>query len=153
MGDVISLPRPSLPVLPSKDRHSKFLNILYKMASDVAPVANARIAAAIVKNKEIISFGVNQTKSHPFQARFGKNANAIYLHAENCAIKNALRCIDVSDLARSALYVARVKYNGSDKSKFVSGLAKPCEGCSRSIATFGISKVIYSLDNEGFAML
>ena len=74
--------------------------------------------------------------------------DAIYLHAETDAIKNALKRIPESELEKASLYVCRVKYDSNGRGKKITwGLAKPCIGCQRAIATFGIRDVIYS--NEG----
>lgn len=118
---------------------------------DVDKVANARIMAAVVhKDKEIISLGWNKKKSHPFQARFSKNEDCIYLHAEVDAIKNALKRDRLSgseDLSDCSLFVFRMKKE-SKKGPYITGLAKPCEGCMRAIVTFGIKNVYFSEDNK-----
>ncbi|NDB61641.1 hypothetical protein EB001_24855, partial [bacterium] len=51
--------------------------------------SNIRFAAAVVYRNKIVSVGYNRRKSHPFQAKFAKNPEAIFLHAEVHAIKNA----------------------------------------------------------------
>ena len=141
------------PKINDNTRHSKFLNILTKMSLCVSPVRQARIAACLVYKNEIISFGINQMKTHPFQAQFGKNKDSIFLHAETDCIKNALREIDVDELTRCTLYVCRVKFESHEKRKFVYGLAKPCPGCERAIATFNIKSVYYTLNDEGYEVL
>ena len=153
MQNVIHLPTKPLVKASGISKHNKYISILSKMAVAVEPVAQARIAAAIVIKNNIISFGINQKKSHPFQAMYGKNSDCIYLHAEIDAIKNALRIVTVDELSRSILYVCRVKYDGDQKSNFIFGLSKPCQGCSRAIANFNIKQVYYSLDTEGYEKL
>jgi deoxycytidylate deaminase len=138
---------------PKTDKHTKFFKLLEKIATAVEPVASARLAAAVVLRGEVISVGINQRKSHPFQSRFGKNEDAIYLHAETDAIKNALKNISQEDLAKASLYVMRVKYADENKKKTMWGLSKPCSGCARAIATFGIQNVYYSKDDCGYAHL
>ena len=137
------LPRPS-----SINKHSKIMNILSKVAVTVEPVASARLAAAIVYKNDIISFGVNRKKSHPFQAQFCKNDKSIYLHAETDAIKNALRVVDQEILAKSTLYICRMKHIGTNRREFVYGLSYPCSGCMKAIATFNIKNVVYSLEQD-----
>lgn len=138
------------PKIRGKSKHTRYINILSKIAIAVEPVAQARLAAAIVYRNEIISFGVNQRKTHPFQAKFSKNEDSIYLHAETDAIKNALKHISIDELSNSTLYICRVKIV---EQKFVFGLSKPCCGCMRAISNFGIKNVYYSLDNKGYEML
>lgn len=111
------------------------------------------MAAAIVFRNEIISIGINSNKSHPFQAKYGRNSDSIYLHAEIDAIKNALKCISVDQLTKTTLYICRVKYTDSKKSGQIWGLSRPCEGCIRAITTFNIKKVVYSIEKEGYEIL
>ena len=133
-------------------KHLKILELLSLVAEEVdvsQQRSNARLAAAVVYKNEIVAIGVNQKKSHPFQAKFGKNGHAIFLHAEISAIKNALQHIDEKELSKSTLYVCRVKYVSPRKGSFTWGLAKPCVGCQRAIVTFDIKSVIYSEEGRG----
>jgi tRNA(Arg) A34 adenosine deaminase TadA len=127
------------------------METLAKIAEDLDKNINrsgARLASAIIYKNQIISYGVNQNKSHPFHSQFSESDDAIYLHAETDAIKNALKRIPESELEKASLYVCRVKYDSNGRGKKITwGLAKPCIGCQRAIATFGIRNVIYS--NEG----
>ena len=115
--------------------------------------SNIRFAAAIVHRNQIISIGYNRRKSHPFQAKYAKNSEAIYLHAEIHAIKNALREISVDDLSRCDIYIARVKRQQAGDEHFVWGLSKPCVGCARAIAEFGIRRTIYTCDNGTYEVV
>lgn len=150
MNNVIPYPR--MAEIPQKrvsaGKHTKYIDILSKIASDLSPVKSARIAACVVLQNDIVSFGVNEMKSHPFQARYGKNSDAVYLHAETSAIKNALKYIPLNELKRCTLYICRVKYTDASKTKLMFGTAKPCSGCYRCINTFDISRVYYTLDNQ-----
>lgn len=141
------------PTVRKENRDARFINLLSKVASDIVWEQQARLAACIVHKNEIVAFGVNESKTHPFQAKFGKNDSSIFLHAETSAIKNALKVLDDDQMSKSTLYVCRVKFADLKRKKLIFGLAKPCDGCVRCIHTFGIQKVIYSLDKEGFAML
>lgn len=134
----------------------KYLGFLEKIAEAIPAAAHnrrgrvlrTRIAACIVYKNEIVSVGINQLKSHPFQAKFSRHADAIFLHAETDAIKNALKHISVSDLSKATLYICRVKYDEQDTKKIqMRGMCKPCEGCQRAIATFNIKKVVYTCDD------
>lgn len=153
MQNVIPFPNKPLVTTSGNSKNSKHIDMLAKIAAAVEPVAQARIAAAIFYKNNLISIGINQKKTHPFQAQFGKNKDSIYLHAEIDAIKNALKFISVDELSRCSLYICRVKYDGKEKTNIIYGLSKPCSGCSRAIVNFNIKKVIYSLDTEGYEML
>ena len=79
----------------------KVLHTLAKIARDLDRDINrtgARHAAAVVYKNQIVSYGVNQRKSHPFHSRFSEHDDAIFLHAETDAIKNALRQISEDEL-------------------------------------------------------
>lgn len=124
-------------------RHDHYMNVLAKLAPNLEKVAGAKIASCLVYKNNVLSFGFNQKKSHPFQAKFGKNDDCIFLHAEVDAIKNALKCNSLDELKKSTLYIYRAKkING----KLGSGLAKPCDGCMRAIANFNIRNVVYSTE-------
>lgn len=111
---------------------------------------SARLAAALVKRNRIISFGLNRKKTHPMQAKYGKNIEAIYLHAEISAIKNALNLMHSDDLIGSDLYIYRAKRLGPQDTGWHSGMSLPCVGCTKALIDFGIKKVYYStdIDNE-----
>lgn len=136
-------------------KHSRYLNILSKVAADIpVPVkGNNRMSACIVYKNDIVAFGINERKSHPFQAKYRKNDEAVFLHAETSAIKNALKYITVEELEKSTLYVCRIKYQDFNKRKLVFGLSKPCCGCMNCIEAFNIRNVIYTLDTAGYTGL
>ncbi len=129
------------------NKHEKALNLLAVVAEGVSrktASAGARVAASIVYKNKIISIGTNSLKSHPFQKKYASVEHAIYLHAETDAIRLALRHLTESELAKATLYVCRVKHQNGGNSPVIWGLSKPCIGCQRAIATFNISKVVYS---------
>lgn len=127
------------------------INLLVELASNVPKSGRASVAACIVYKGQIIAWGFNQKKTHPFQARFGRNCDAIYLHAETDAIKNSLRHLSEDELSRSTLYVGRSKKVSPHSKKTLPGLARPCEGCARAISTFGIKRTVWSNDDAGFS--
>lgn len=128
-------------------RDSAILDELRLVAIDVVPAARAKIAAAVVIKNEIVSFGENQLRTHPFQLKYGKNTDAVYWHAETHAIYNALKRVPVEELTRASLYVVRVKKPAAGSGDWVLGLAKPCRGCEFCMTTFGIQRVVYSVDD------
>jgi len=134
-------------------KDEKYINLLVNLAAGAEPVAGARIAAGLVYKGDMISFGVNSRKTHPFQVKFQRNAESIFLHAETSAIKNALYLHSLEEIAKSTLYVVRVKYPSPTDKTLIFGLAKPCEGCERAIAEFGIKRVVYTLDGSGYGIL
>ena len=132
-----------------KHRDIKMIETLERLASDVAPVRSARIAAAVCIGKDVISYGTNQTKTHTFQQRFRKKPEACYWHAETHAIYNALKRVNIDDLSRATLYIARMKYDGpvARNAVLVRGIAKPCIGCQSCIDWVGIKRVCYTTDD------
>ena len=127
------------------------IGILHTLAkiAEANDDSNIRFAAAVVYRNKIVSIGYNRNKSQPFQAKYAKNPEAIYLHAEVHAIKNALREINVEELKNTELYISRVKKPQAGDNHFVWGLSKPCAGCARAIAEFGIKRTIYTCDEVG----
>lgn len=116
------------------------------------------VASALVHRNKVISYGVNQMKTHPYQRKYGTNEECIYWHAETSAIYSADKKFGFDKFYNSILYIARVKYESTEKNKFVSGLAAPCDGCLRCIKQYGIKSVIYTLDynenyNENFGVM
>lgn len=134
-------------------KHDKYFDILRKVAETVEPVARQRLAACLVYKNQIVAMGINKKKTHPFQQQYSKNEDAIYLHAENDCIVNALRTLSSVDLKKCSLYIMRIKKRDEKAKKYISGLAKPCCGCQRAIAQFDIKNVYYSLDEEGWEPL
>lgn len=130
------------------NREYKILNQLRLLAIDVAPAARAKLAAAVVIKGEVVSWGENQIRSHPFQLRFGKNSESQYWHAETHAIYNALKRVDVTDLNKASLYVVRVKRPHAFSQSWNLAVSKPCRGCEFCASSFGIRRVIYSIDND-----
>lgn len=128
------------------------MNVLRDVATETDHDLRTKLAAALVYKNDIISIGVNQLKSHPFQKKFSKSEHAIFMHAEISAIVKALKNYSVDIISKSTLYVARVKYMDGHNSIFVDGMAKPCEGCLKAIANLGIKQVCYSTE-EGYEFL
>jgi tRNA(Arg) A34 adenosine deaminase TadA len=133
------------------DRHCKYLTLLATAAEGLPTFGQARMMAAIVKHNQIISFGVNSSKTDPLAKRFAKNEHAHYPHAELSAIKNAINSQGPKELINATLYVARSKFiRLPDKTlKPQWGIACPCKGCKSAIYTFGIKNVFYTTDETG----
>lgn len=123
-----------------------FYTRIFDKLKDTALESNhswAKVSACVVSRGQIVGIGTNKNKTHPFQAKFAKNKEAIFLHAEINAIRDAMRVLSLEGLQNSCLYICRMK---QDKGKYVFGLAKPCEGCFRAIVTFNIPKVYFTTD-------
>lgn len=132
---------------------SDIINMLATLAEDNENNTRARLAACVVYKSKIVSFGVNQYKSHPFQLLYGKNKESIFLHAEVDAIYRATKRLTSYELSRSTIYVARVKRVSTMTPDLVFGLAKPCIGCARCIATFNLKRIVYTTDDGGFSSI
>jgi tRNA(Arg) A34 adenosine deaminase TadA len=130
------------------NRHQRRLNDLFNLARDHHPTDLASIVASIYISNRLVSYGFNSRKTHPLQYKYSKNSKAICIHAEIDAIRNALRVVDHNALSSSSatMYIARAKSPAQRKPKSLMGLAKPCSGCARAIAAFGIRNVYYTED-------
>lgn len=135
------------------NNHTRQLNLLSKIAASQTAMAGSRISASIVIKNQVVAFGGNSNRSHPFQARFASNESAIFLHAETSCIYNALKVVSVEDLEYSTLYIARIKFTGPRKRSMEWGLSKPCVGCQRAILTYNIRNVVYTLDSDGYEVV
>lgn len=108
-------------------------------------------SAVIVYKNDVISLACNKSKSHPFQKRYSKASEAIFLHAEVAAIHNALKRVSLKELSKSTMYVCRVRINKENKPFF--SYSKPCDGCMRAIAEFDIKNVLYTNEEGQFVQL
>lgn len=128
----------------------KVQNILASMALN-SDHHRSKHSAAIVYKNEIISLACNKIKSHPFQKKYSKALDAIFLHAEVAAIHNALKRITLKELSKSTMYVCRLRINNKEQNYF--SYSKPCEGCMRAISEFDIRSVFYTTDRGEFMQL
>ena len=98
------------------------------------PTTNLPRHAAVLTDGRFSFVGMNSRKTHPLQARFGRNRDAIHLHAEIDAIVKAVRA-GHTDLSSFTMYVARVFKNGQP------ALSKPCKGCQDALMFFNVKHV------------
>lgn len=120
--------------------------VLREVALTTEGVNNRRHASMVVRGKAILGMGVNRYKTDPFQLKFARNSESLFLHAEVAAIKSALRHIDrlarAGSLEGCDLYVLRLDRHN----KYAMSL--PCKGCQKAIVEFGIRNVYYT-NREG----
>lgn len=134
---------------------TKLLDMTFKIAQSNPVQYLPRLAAMIVRRGKVISVGINERKTDPFQLQFAKNQHATFKHAEISAIKTAWQEAFPNTLRGCLLYVARAKYLDISKQKFVWGNARPCCGCMKAISMMNkknkleISGVIYTTDVTG----
>lgn len=133
-------------------KDQKYIDLVSKVAQDVLPVSNARIASAIVIGNTVVGLGRNSYKTHPLQAKYGRTEYNIHIHAEIDAIKNSLKRVSVDDLSKATIYISRVKKRDR-KHDFIPGLSAPCSGCLSAITDFGIRRIVYSCDDIGFKVI
>jgi tRNA(Arg) A34 adenosine deaminase TadA len=124
-------------------RDHRHVETLRQFARPLVPVRAARIAAALVYKNRVVGVGYCQKKTHPLQSRYGKNPDAIYLHAEVDAIRNALNTVGPELISKCTMYVVRQK-RAAGSLKWQDGIAKPCSGCQGAIAAFDIPRVVYT---------
>jgi deoxycytidylate deaminase len=128
-------------------RHMPMLKALAETADD----HRSRHAAAIVYRNRIVAVGTNHFKTHPFQIKYRRRPDAIYLHAEVAAIKRAIWHLSEKELKRSMLISVRIKYDNRLNPRL--GMSKPCEGCQKAIAEFGIRHVYYTTETQEIVTL
>jgi tRNA(Arg) A34 adenosine deaminase TadA len=131
----------------------KYLAFLAEYAKENDPVSGAKVAAAIYVKNSLIILGHNKSKTDPWAARFAKNPDADFPHAEISAIKRTINHFRGEKYARdilesATLYVCRVK-RITQYGEYIWGSAKPCSGCMEAIRIYNIKRVVYSLDGTG----
>lgn len=131
-------------------RDEKIIDTIYRLAEDFDSESSANVVSCIALGNKIIAYGFCAKKSHPLQARFGRNEDSIYLHSEIDAIKNAVKRVSVDDLRKATIYVARAKKHQYRYRRYniVRGLARPCEGCMRAIRSFNLRYICYTTDSD-----
>ena len=105
-----------------------------------------KVAAGIYYKTSLISWGVNQYKTHPIMLNKGYKEHQVFLHAEADAIRKFLQSKSKYSLEDCSIHVLRLKRE-TPKGKYVTAMAKPCKGCMNLITTFGIKEVYYTEDN------
>jgi tRNA(Arg) A34 adenosine deaminase TadA len=134
--------------MPYNCKKEKFLKQLEPIAlSHPGTQGRVHMAAGMVYRNRMIATGINSYKSHPMMLEYGKNEDAIFLHAEIDAIKNALRVIDESKLSKCDIYILRMK-KAEDHKTWIRGIAKPCCGCASAIISFGLRNAFWSEDDN-----
>lgn len=130
--------------------NQRIVEMLTRLAIESQGVANGRVrmASGVVYKKHLIATGVNSYKSHPIMNGQGYRDGQIFLHAEMDAIKSSLRLITQDQLTKCDLYVVRVKRPHRLSKDWVHGLAKPCPGCTKAIANFGIKNIYWTEDED-----
>lgn len=100
-----------------------------------------KIGAVITDKKgNIISYGFNQSKSHPKQAMYATMAGSPRKQCLHAEIHALIKCREEPH----TIYVVRVSHDGKLR------LAKPCEVCDLAIRVSTIKRVVYSTDTGGF---
>jgi tRNA(Arg) A34 adenosine deaminase TadA len=122
--------------------NKRFKQTLIDLAIANTGVRNRiKLAAGVVYKNRLVAVGKNSYKSHPLMGKYNKNPEAIYLHAEVDAIKNALRVLSLQELEKSDILVVRVRRDGHD---YQTCLAKPCDGCMSAIKAFNLRNLYYT---------
>lgn len=113
---------------------------------------NAHLVAVIVKGGNVITWSRNIPKMNVYTMQNApKHAGCVSIHAEVSAIFRARR---KTDLRGCKMFVARVtKDNHLKPERGRIGLAKPCAACMRAIASYGIKRVIYTIEPNAFGTL
>lgn len=132
------------------DKHVKRIEQCFDLAKENETTGRARLCASIYVNNRLLSVGYNHKKSSPFQAKYAKNEDAIFFHAETHAIKNFIRDLPPERLKDSTLYIARA-ITDPFKRKWETANAFPCIGCLRAIHDFEIPTIFATNENGGIS--
>lgn len=94
---------------------------------------NFNHGAVIIHRGKILSSGYNYYHDNRCNYNYKES-----IHAEVCAINNALKKIHASELKKCELVIIRVNRQGECLN------SKPCCNCAKIINKFNIKKVFYS---------
>jgi len=134
-----------------KDKRA--FEILSDIAWELPKVSHVRISSMLVLKNEILSFGFATLKSHPFQKKYRRKEETIYLHSEVSSIHRALKRSSLEEISKSTLYICRVRSFQRKDGSIINGwgLSYPCTGCLRCITEFDIKRVVYTLTSDVLA--
>ena len=135
------------------DRHVQIFEALKPIAEIRPAVSRSRHVSAIVYRDKILAMGFNKLKTHPFQKKYGRHEDSIFIHSEIHAIHQVIKQYGDDILEKCSLYVCRMKYENGKKQAMLQGMSKPCDGCLGCIAEFGIKNVYFTCDEEGYEQL
>lgn len=114
----------------------------------------AHLVAVIVRGGNVIAWASNVSKLNVYTARNRDgtvDAGCGSTHAEVRAIFKARK---KSDLRGCKMYVARLTKTGEQLTqRSVIGVARPCARCMRTIASYGIKRVVYTIGPGAFGTL
>lgn len=118
-------------------RDTRIINRLLKISEELENGMRCKHVAALYEGKRLISLAHNVPRSHPFEYRYSKCQNHLWLHAEkNCLVQAKWR-----DLSGCTMYVARMDLSGEPN------LSKPCSSCCAALVAVKIKRVVYSIKN------
>lgn len=100
-------------------------------------------AALVVKGGAILSEGVNKKKRNRF-VKIHRYPDFSGIHSELDACMRAVA--KSGDISGATVYVVRVL-----KDRRTTSLSKPCPACLDALRSYGIKKVVFSLNGGGFA--
>lgn len=120
---------------------------LIELAFKTPPIRSARVAAAVCIRGDVVGVGQNALKTHPFQARWGRNQHSIYWHAETRALHESLNRVEKADLARAEIWVCRVDSRQRLK------CSRPCRGCQQAIDYYKLKAIHYTDEHRGWVTL
>lgn len=110
--------------------HADIAQKLYAKLQNVPKYADYKVIACAFIGKSAV-FGVNMPKSHPLQKQFGKNSNAIFLHAEI----DLLRKLRKFSILPTEIYILR-----ATNWHILPSL--PCKNCEIALKKYGITQFI-----------
>lgn len=112
----------------------------------------AHLVAVIVRGGHVVSWAANVSKLNVYTARNRDGTIDTGCGSTHAEVRAIFRARRKSDLRGCKMYVARLTKTGeqsTQRSKI--GTARPCARCMRTIASYGIKRVIYTIAPGSFA--
>ena len=133
----------SQETIPLTKHDSYWLACADKLANSSLHPKN-RVGSIIYQRGKFISQGINETKTHPYQAKWNRYSGC--LHAEISAIIEGLRTNANTDWSSCSIAVSRIKRNDTLCSY-------PCQHCYPAIEKLGIRHIVcYDCDSNAVSI-
>lgn len=114
----------------------------------------AHLVAVIVRGGKVVSWAANVSKLNVYSARKAGGIIDVDRGSTHAEVRAIFRARRRSDLRGCKMYVARLTKTGEQRTqRSIIGSARPCNQCLRTIASYGIKRVIYTIGPGAFGTL
>lgn len=130
--------------------YKKIIEISYALAGKCRHNKRCKHFSFILKNKRIVSIGINSPKTHPLNLKYNYVNKQRHKISEVVGTHSELRAViklGLTDYRGYTLVNTRINRNQELDYSF------PCNGCMEMIRELGFNKVIYTTKDKEFECL